>query len=85
MSDQLRSIVRTVVPDAWSALVLWLVSLGLPQAAADWLASDTVATKVVDVAALAVVYGFVRWVEPRLPDWVTRLLLGSAKAPSYST
>lgn len=83
MSDYVRSILRTVLPGAWAALVLWLVSLGLPQAAADWLASETVATKVVEVATLAVVYAFVRWVEPHIPDWLTRILLGSAKPPTY--
>lgn len=84
MSDWLRSLVRTVVPGAWAAFVLWLVSLGLPQTAADWLGSETVASKVVELAALAAVYGFVRWIEPVLPDWLTRLFLGSAKAPSYT-
>ena len=83
MSDYLRSVVRTVLPGAWAALVLWLVSLGLPQSAADWLASETVATKVVEVATLAAVYAFVRWIEPHIPDWATRLLLGSAKPPTY--
>lgn len=85
MSDWLRSLVRTVVPGAWAAFVLWLASLGLPQAAVDWLGSETVAAKVAELAALAVVYGFVRWVEPHLPDWLTRVFLGSAKAPSYPT
>lgn len=83
MSDWLRSVVRTVLPGAWAAVVLWLVSMGLPQVAADWLASETVATNVVELAALAVVYGFVRWVEPHMPDWLTRVFLGSAKTPVY--
>lgn len=83
MSDWLRSVVRTVLPGAWAALVLWLVSLGLPSSAADWLGSESVVTKLVDLASLAVVYGFVRWVEPRMPDWLTRTLLGSATAPTY--
>jgi hypothetical protein len=83
MSDYVRSVVRTVLPAAWSMFVLWLVSLGLPQSAADWLASETVATKVVEVTALAIVYGFVRWIEPHMPDWLARLLLGSAKPPTY--
>lgn len=54
MSDWLRSVVRTVLPGAWAAAILWLASMGLPQAA-DWLASETVATKVVELAVLAVV------------------------------
>jgi hypothetical protein len=82
-SDWLRSVVRTVLPGAWAAFVLWLASLGLPQSFTDWLASDTVATHVLELAAFAVVYGFVRFIEPHLPDWLTRLFLGSAKAPTY--
>lgn len=83
MSDWLRSVVRTVLPGAWTALVLWLVSLGLPQGFTDWLNSETVVTQVVQLAAFAVVYGFVRFIEPHIPDWMTRLFLGSAKAPTY--
>lgn len=86
MSDWLRSVLRTVLPGAWSAVVLWLASLGLPQAAVDWLNSESVATQVVQLVQLgvfAIVYGFVRWVEPYLPDWLTRVFLGSAKQPQY--
>lgn len=83
MSDRLRSWLRTVLPGAWSVLVLWLVSLGLPQSFADWLNSDAVVTQVVQVAAGAVVYAFLRWVEPVLPDWLTRIFMGSAKQPQY--
>lgn len=83
MSDRLRSFVRTVLPGAWSVLVLWLVSVGLPQGFGDWLGSDTVVTQVVQVASAAVVYAFMRWVEPHMPDWLTRILLGSAQTPTY--
>lgn len=83
MSDRLRSWLRTVLPGAWSVLVLWLVSLGLPQSFADWLNSDVVVTQVVQVASAAVVYAFLRWVEPHLPDWLTRVFMGSAKQPQY--
>jgi hypothetical protein len=84
MSDWLRSVVRTVLPGAWSVFVLWLVSVGLPQSFTDWLSSDQVVTQVVQVVSVAVVYGFVRWVEPHIPDWLTRVLLGSAKPPTYT-
>jgi hypothetical protein len=84
MSDWLRSLVRTVLPGAWSVLVLWLASLGVPQAWTDWLGSDQVVTQVVQIAAAAVVYGGVRWVEPHLPAWLTRVLLGSAQPPTYT-
>jgi len=85
MSDRLRSIVRTVMPGAWAALVLWLVrQFALPDAAAAWLTSSAVVEAVTNVAALAAVYAFARWIEPRLPDWLTRVLLGSATPPTYT-
>jgi hypothetical protein len=28
-------------------------------------------------------YALCRWFEPRMPDWLTRALLGSARAPVY--
>lgn len=84
MSDYIRSIVRTVMPGLWSVVVLWLAKLGLPEAAVNWLTSNEVASKAVDLAALLAVYAFVRWVEPKMPDWLTRVLLGSAKAPNYT-
>lgn len=86
MSDKLRSWVRTVMPGAWAALVVFLVKeLGLPASASVWLSSAPVVDAVTNVAALAAVYAFVRWIEPRLPDWLTRALLGSAKPPSYTS
>jgi hypothetical protein len=33
---------------------------------------------------LGAVYPLVRWIEPRLPAWLTRVLLGSAQPPTYS-
>jgi hypothetical protein len=83
MSDRLTSWVRTVVPALWSALVAWLVSLGLPPAVTG--AVSGLVDVLVVPAALAVVYALLRWAEPRLPAWLAVLLLGSAKAPTYST
>ncbi|GAB3429806.1 hypothetical protein [Actinophytocola sediminis] len=81
MSDRLTAWVRTVVPTAWSALVAWLVSLGLPAAVTDAVAglADTLIVPVV----LAAVYALLRWVEPRLPRWLAVLLLGSSRPPVY--
>lgn len=84
MSDRLRSWVRTVMPGAWAALVVLLVKqFGLPPAAAAWLSSAPVAEAVTNLVGLAVVYAFIRWIEPHLPAGLTRLLLGSATPPSY--
>lgn len=81
MSDTLTSWLRTVVPALWSALVAWLVSLGVPQAVTDALGG--LGQTVVVPLVLAAVYAALRAVEPHLPDWLTRLLLGSAKVPTY--
>ncbi|WP_190821484.1 hypothetical protein [Saccharopolyspora pogona] len=81
MSDQLRSWLRTVVPAAWSALVAWLVTAGAP----DWLTDplgDAGPTLVVPIV-LAAVYTLLRWAEPRLSAPIARILLGSARPPTY--
>lgn len=84
MSDFIRSIVRTVVPGAWAMFVLWLANLGwLPQSWIDFLNSSPAVEKVTAVVAFAVAYAFVRWIEPHMPDWLTRILLGSAQPPVY--
>jgi len=81
VSDQLTAWLRTVVPAAWSALVAYLVTAGAPE----WLtqplgaAGDVLVVPVV----LGAVYALLRAVEPHLPAWLTRLLLGSTKPPVY--
>jgi hypothetical protein len=81
MTDWLRSVIRTAVPGLWAGLVVWLTHLGLPQSILD--AVSGLGGQLADLAALVVVYGFVRWVEPHIPDWLTRVLLGSARPPQY--
>jgi hypothetical protein len=83
MSDRITSIIRTVVPGAWAALVAWLVGLGVPAAVTD--AVSGLGGEVTQLVALAVVYAVVRWIEPHLPSWLGVLLLGSAKTPTYTT
>lgn len=89
MSDRLTAWVRTVVPALWSALVAWLVSLGLPPAVTDAVAglSDEVTLLVVLVvvpAVLSVVYTVLRWVEQRVPRWLAAILLGATRQPVYA-
>lgn len=81
MRDLVTSWVRTVVPGLWAALVAWLVSLGLPEAYGDVLGG--MADELLVPLALAAVYGAIRWLEPRVPAWLARLLVGSEKQPSY--
>lgn len=81
MSDRFTGWLRTIVPTLWSTLVAWLVSLGLPPAVTDAVVGLVDALVVPTV--LAAVYALLRWAEPRLPDWLTRVLLGSARPPVY--
>lgn len=82
MSDRLIAWLRTIVPTAWAALVAWLITLGAPGYLTDALgnAGELVVLPVV----LGVVYPLLRAIEAHLPDWLTRLLLGSTSTPSYS-
>jgi hypothetical protein len=93
MSDRITSWLRTVVPGLWSALITavlvwagthapWLVR------ALDTLNIDLTSEIVVGFVVSAVLAGWYalwRWIEPRLPDWLTRILLGSAQQPVYPT
>jgi hypothetical protein len=81
MSDRFVSWLRTVFPVAWSALISWLASLCVPQFVTGALgpAGELVVLPII----VGVVYPLVRWIEPRLPMWLTRILLGSARSPSY--
>ena len=82
----LASILRTIVPSLWASFINWalivvpllephreeLLAYGLPLAA--------VATALLTAAW----YAFWRWLEPKLPNWLKRAVLGSAKAPIYA-
>ncbi|WP_190821250.1 hypothetical protein [Saccharopolyspora pogona] len=83
MSDQFTAWLRTIVPAAWSALIAWLINAGAPGWLTDPLgdAQDVIVVPLV----LAVVYAGLRKVEPHLPPWATRVLLGSNTPPTYPT
>jgi hypothetical protein len=90
LSDRAVSWLRTAVPVAWGtvmAAILRTLSPYLPgdlgTALATWLGSETTIA-LVTAAAIAGWYALWRWVEPRIPDWLTRLVLGSARPPSYA-
>lgn len=90
LGDRGASILRTAVPSLWGAVVAAVLGWALPllpgevgQAFADVLSSDVVLSMFV-VIAIAAWYAIARWLERRLPDWLTRVVLGSAAAPSYS-
>ncbi len=81
MSNKLTSWVRTVVPGLWSALIAWLITLGLPESVGEALGGLT--DTVIVPAVLAVVYAAIRWVEPRVPSWLAVALIGSPRQPEY--
>ncbi|OCI31037.1 hypothetical protein [Oerskovia enterophila] len=83
-SDRAVSYLRTVVPVLWGSLVAWLLTVVvLPTEVTDLLTSDLAITA---VTALVVGAWYVawRWAEPHIPDWLTRLVLGSAQTPTYT-
>ncbi|MFD2468065.1 DUF6519 domain-containing protein [Amycolatopsis silviterrae] len=82
LGDHLTSWLRTVVPGLWSALVAWLVSLGLPGSVTDAVAG--LGNQVIVPLVLAVVYALLRGLEAQMPPWLTRILLGSNRPPSYA-
>lgn len=84
MSDKFADWLRTVVPALWSALVAWaVVHQLLPASLAGWAGGLGAAVAVPVV--LGAVYAGLRWFEARswVPDWLTRILLGSARVPTF--
>ena len=83
----LTAILRTVVPALWGSFIAWLVGL-LPLLApfqSDLTGLADIALPVITAVIIGAWYAFWRWLEPRLPDWLTRAVLGSAKTPTYGT
>lgn len=90
LSDRAVSTLRTVVPAVWGSLVALLLGWVAPhlpgdlgQRLADVLGGEATVTLVV-TATITIWYALWRQVEPRIPDWLTRIVLGSAASPSYS-
>lgn len=89
----LTSIIRTLVPIWWGQLIAW--GLGIFPALEPWRGQLLAqGNPLAEVLALAVVpavgavitaawYAFWRWLEPKLPAWLVRAVLGSAKTPMY--
>jgi len=82
----LTSILRTLVPALWGSLIAWLIGV-LPILAPlepDLMGLSDILLPVITAVIIGSWYAFWRWLEPRLPDWLTCAVLGSSKAPSYS-
>ncbi|KAA2254290.1 hypothetical protein F0L68_30665 [Solihabitans fulvus] len=85
VTDYAVSVVRTVVPSLWGALIGLLVAIGLLPTS--WSAQAvTLGTAVLVPFFVSLVYAVARWLEGRswFPTWASTLLLGSAKRPSYA-
>jgi len=81
----LTSILRTIVPALWGSFIGWVLAVVpvMEPLRADLIAYGDLAVPVITAVLIGLWYAFWRWLEPRLPDWLTRILLGSAKAPTY--
>lgn len=81
----LTSILRTIVPALWGSLVAWLLGIAplLSPLEAHLLGVADVILPILTAVIIAAWYAFWRWLEPRLPAWLTRAVLGSAQSPTY--
>jgi hypothetical protein len=69
----------------WGSLITWLIGV-LPILApleADLTGLADIALPIITAVIIGAWYAFWRWLEPRLPDWLTRAVLGSAQTPQY--
>ena len=79
------SILRTIVPALWGTFIGWLLAqLPILEPHREALLEyGTPLSAIVAAVLIGAWYAFWRWLEPRLPDWLTRAVLGSAKTPTY--
>lgn len=84
VGDRVASWLRTVVPSVWAVALAWLATR-IP-ALSQWIHHPAVVglgDLLAGAVALAVWYPFWRWLEPRLPNWLTTFVLGYPQAPTY--
>ncbi len=81
----LTSILRTIVPALWGSVIGWLLSIvpALEPVREQLLGLGDLATPIIGAVLIGAWFAFWRWLQPRLPDWLVRILLGSAKTPVY--
>lgn len=77
------SLLRTGVPIAWGYVLTWLVGL-IPALQPVLERPEVIGLSNVITFGLALGwYAVMRWIEPRLPAWLTRIVLGANAAPTY--
>lgn len=81
----LISLLRTVVSSVWVLFIGWLIVTvpAFQPLEAQLLAVPELVLPIIVSVAAAAWYALWRWLEPKLPDWLTAALLGSSKAPVY--
>lgn len=81
----LISLLRTFVSWAWGLFIGWLI-LVLPifqPFEQSLLGLSELALPILVAVIAAAWYAFWRWLEPKLPNWLTAALLGSSQQPTY--
>lgn len=81
----LTSVLRTVVPALWGAIIGWVLTIlpVLEPLREQLLEYGSAAVPFIAALLIGAWYALWRKLEPRLPDWLTTILLGSAKTPVY--
>jgi hypothetical protein len=85
LSDKMVARLRTVVPALWGSALAWILvnATWLPEPLVDFLQEDVVTVLFTSLVILGWYWLWQR-LEPRLPAWLTRILMGSNQTPSYS-
>jgi hypothetical protein len=77
------SVLRTAVPGAWGYVLAWLASQ-IPVLEPVLERPEVVGASGAITFGLGLGwYAVMRWVEPRLPAWLTRVVLGANARPLY--
>lgn len=81
----LTTMLRIVVPALWGGFISWAIGIvpALAPVQAHLLGLSDVILPVITALIIGAWVAFWHWLQPRLPDWVVRALLGSAKTPVY--
>lgn len=81
----LTSILRTIIPALWGSMIAWLIGAAplLAPFEGELKGLAEIALPIITAVIIGAWYAFWRWLEPRLPDWLIRAVLGSAKTTTY--
>lgn len=82
----LISVLRTIVPLIWGNIIAFILGVlpALEPLRDQLLGYGDLAVPAIAAILTAAWYTLWRWAEPRLPAWLTAVLLGSNKAPVYT-